>query len=286
MLQCLSVCVSVFQCLSGGRSHSLCCSVCQSVLAAAVSDSPVCLCYRVCQLVGLTVCLLAVVATHHTLRARPPRLGFLAMRGKRNASRADDGGGGGGGGGASLVARRRRFTYPLHRLMRLNELYDDVYTRADRTFGFTGLRGKKAPAGFGGLRGKRISGGFGGLRGKRISGGFGGLRGKRIPGGFGGLRGKKIPGGFSGLRGKRIPNGFIGFRGKKTPNGFSGLRGKRPLAGSVRLGPPGSTSPERRMATRLLEISDLDALRHTEEQARTSGPPPQQAGQDWLTAEE
>ena len=224
----------------------------------------VCLCCSVCQLAGLTVCLLAVVAASYTLRARPPRIGFLAMRGKRNASSPERHSGG------PLVTRPRRFTYPLHRLIRLDDLYKDLYTRADRTpFGFTGLRGKKTPSG------------------------FAGLRGKRIPNGFGGLRGKKIPSGFSGLRGRRIPNGFSGLRGKKIPNGFSGLRGKRPRDGAVGFGrtEPGEErmSPERQLATRLLDLSDLpslDALTQMEEHAGPSRQPLEQLDHDWLQEEE
>ncbi|KAF0301873.1 Tachykinin [Amphibalanus amphitrite] len=188
----------------------------------------------VCQLAGLTVCLLAVVAAQ-TLHARPPRIGFLAMRGKRNATWPENGSGDSGG---PLVARHRRFTYPLHRLMRLDNLYDDLYTRADRTpFGFTGLRGKKAPSGFGGLRGKRVYSGFGGLRGK------------------------KVPYGFSGMRGKKVPVGFSGMRGKKIPSGFGGMRGKRPTARSS--GSEGSemertpASAERSLASRLMGLGGL-----------------------------
>ena len=204
----------MFQCLSAGRSDSL----------------YVCLCFSVCQLAGLTVCLLAVVAAH-ALHARPSRIGFLAMRGKRNATRPE-------GGGGPLVIRPRRFTYPVHRLLRLGDLYDDLYTRADRTpLGFTGLRGKKAPSGFGGLRGKRVSAGFGGLRGRRI------------------------PNGFSGLRGKKAPSGFSGLRGKKIPSGFSGMRGKRPTVGAGEFEDAGPESPTlssvRGLASRLLGLGGV-----------------------------
>ena len=203
------------------------------------------MCFSICQLAGLAVCLLAVVAAH-TLHARPPRIGFLAMRGKRNASwhEHEDAGGGAGGDGGPLVTRPRRFTYPLHRLMRLGDLYDELYTRADRTpFGFTGLRGKKAPSGFSGMRGKRVSLGFAGLRGRRI------------------------PAGFSGLRGKKIPVGFSGLRGKKIPMGFSGMRGKRPMdasRGPDQMDREESASPEQRLASRLWQLRGTRRQREEE----------------------
>ncbi|XP_037092719.1 tachykinins-like [Pollicipes pollicipes] len=153
----------------------------------------------ICHLAGLTACLLAVAVALKTPHQRPPRIGFLGMRGKRDAPRLAH--------EVALETRQRRLSYPISRLLRLSELYGDLYERADRApSGFTGLRGKKVPSGFSGLRGKRTGP-------------------RRVPSGFAGLRGKKSgPTALETLRGmleeaadeKRSPSGaFLGLRGRR-----------------------------------------------------------------------